>query len=142
MKTNRAATPDSFDAVQLGFVSDVKDQKQCGKEHCFLKLLHHKYYFLTSNQVHVLRLQIWPLLRLASRRKPEFLVSSLKLRSGDISDPGDYSEQQLLDCGYAKNGAAGCNGAWPHSYIKTVVDEQMDLAAEVNFDKLIHSKFF
>ena len=69
-------------------------------------------------------------------------MSSLKkLRSDDISDPGDYSEQQLLDCGYAKNGAAGCNGAWPHSYIKTVVDEQMDLAAEVNFDKLTHSKF-
>ena len=61
--------------------------------------------------------------------------------STDVN-PGDYSEQQLLDCGYAKNGAAGCNGAWPHSYIKTVVDEQMDLAAEVNFDKLIHSKFF
>ena len=59
-------------------------------------------------------------------------MSSLKLRSDDISDAGDYSEQQLLDCGYAKNGAAGCNGAWPHSYIKTVVDEQMDLAAEVN----------
>ena len=90
----------------------------------------------------MLRLQIWPLSRLASRRKPEFLASSLKLRSDDISDLGDYSEQQLLDCGYAKNGAAGCNGAWPHSYIKTVVDEQMDLAAEVNFDKLIHSKFF
>ena len=35
MKTNRAATPDSFDAVQLGLVSDVKDQKQCGKEHCY-----------------------------------------------------------------------------------------------------------
>ena len=49
MKTNRAATPDSFDAVQLGFVSDVKDQKQCGKRNIaifLLKLLHHKYYFI------------------------------------------------------------------------------------------------
>ena len=38
MKTNRAAIPDSFDAVQLGFVSDVKDQKQCGKEHCYFSI--------------------------------------------------------------------------------------------------------
>ena len=46
---------------------------------------------------------------------------------------GDYSEQQLVDCGYEKNGASGCNGAWPYSYIKTIADDQLDLTAEVIF---------
>ena len=43
----------------------------------------------------------------------------------------DYSEQQLVDCGYNKNGASGCNGAWSHSYIKTIAEEGLDLTAEV-----------
>merc|ERR1719193_1533991 len=30
---------------------------------------------------------------------------------------GDYSEQQLVDCGYQKEGANGCNGAPPHAYL-------------------------
>merc|ERR1712013_50401 len=35
---------------------------------------------------------------------------------------GDYSEQQLVDCGYQQNGANGCNGAYTYSYIKTLAD--------------------
>ena len=31
---------------------------------------------------------------------------------------GDYSEQQLIDCGYGQNGGAGCEGAPPHAYVK------------------------
>ena len=31
---------------------------------------------------------------------------------------GDYSEQQFIDCGYGQNGAAGCDGAPPHAYVK------------------------
>ena len=31
---------------------------------------------------------------------------------------GDYSEQQFIDCGYGENGAAGCDGAPPHAYVK------------------------
>ena len=61
-------------------------------------------------QVHVLPLQIWLLSRLASRRRREFLVSSLKLlpdkENHETTQPGDYSEQQLVDCGYEKNGAS------------------------------------
>ena len=34
----------------------------------------------------------------------------------------DFSEQQILDCGYGKNGARGCNGAGTQSYIKYVAD--------------------
>ena len=30
----------------------------------------------------------------------------------------DYSEQQLVDCGYGQNGASGCNGAYTYSYLK------------------------
>merc|ERR1719264_472619 len=46
---------------------------------------------------------------------------------------GDYSEQQLVDCGYQKNGASGCDGAWPFSYIKTIAEEQIDLTAEATY---------
>ena len=30
MKMNRDATPASYDSTELGLVSEVKDQKQCG----------------------------------------------------------------------------------------------------------------
>merc|ERR1712210_368788 len=46
---------------------------------------------------------------------------------------GDYSEQQLVDCGYQKNGANGCNGAYTYSYIKTIADEGLDLTAEATY---------
>ena len=39
----------------------------------------------------------------------------------------------MVDCGYEKNGASGCNGAYSYSYIKTIADEKLDLTAEVYF---------
>jgi hypothetical protein len=48
---------------------------------------------------------------------------------------GDYSEQQLVDCGYEKNGASGCNGAYSYSYIKTIAEASMGLTAEVYSSK-------
>merc|ERR1712004_825233 len=46
---------------------------------------------------------------------------------------GDYSEQQLVDCGYQQNGANGCNGAYTYSYIKTLADSGLDLTAEATY---------
>ena len=39
---------------------------------------------------------------------------------------GDYSEQQLIDCGYGQNGGAGCDGAPPHAYVQWAA-ENVDL---------------
>ena len=36
---------------------------------------------------------------------------------------GDYSEQQLIDCGYGQNRAAGCDGAPPHAYVKYAAEK-------------------
>ena len=49
---------------------------------------------------------------------------------------GDYSEQQLVDCGYNKNGAAGCNGAWTYSYLKTAADSGLGLTHESTYPYL------
>ena len=47
---------------------------------------------------------------------------------------GDYSEQQLLDCGYeGKYGASGCRGAMPWIYAKMVAEEKMMLAGEIDY---------
>jgi len=98
MKTNRAATPESYDSVEKGYVTSVKNQKQCGSCVAF------------SNMAAI--------------------ETCFKKVTG-VS--GDYSEQQLVDCGYQKNGASGCNGAWPYSYIKTIADDQLDLTAEATY---------
>merc|ERR1712127_129006 len=45
----------------------------------------------------------------------------------------DYSEQQLLDCGYGQNDASGCDGAQLYSYAKTVADSSMSLTAEATY---------
>ena len=57
-----------------------------------------------------------------------------------ITQPGDYSEQQLLDCGYGKHGAYGCTRANIAAYLKTIVQDKIDLASEVNIAKTIHSQ--
>ena len=46
---------------------------------------------------------------------------------------GDYSEQQLVDCGYGKNGAAACSRAWPFAYLKTIDEEKWNLTAEAHY---------
>merc|ERR1711973_51076 len=49
---------------------------------------------------------------------------------------GDYSEQQLVDCGYKKNNANGCNGAPPHAYAKWLGDNKIGLAHESQYPYL------
>ena len=44
---------------------------------------------------------------------------------------GDYSEQQMVDCGYDGESGNGCNGAAPHAYIKWAHTSKADLLAEV-----------
>ena len=49
---------------------------------------------------------------------------------------GDFSEQQLVDCGYQQNGANGCNGAPTFSYIKYVADSSPELTHESTYPYL------
>lgn len=37
----------------------------------------------------------------------------------------------MIDCGFGKNGANGCDGAYTYAYVKTVADSGMGLTAEV-----------
>ena len=46
---------------------------------------------------------------------------------------GDYSEQQLVDCGFGINGANGCNKALAHSYLKTISETHLGLTHESNY---------
>ena len=48
-------------------------------------------------------------------------------------DEVDYSEQQLLDCGYGKYGANGCYRAQSHSYLQTLYNSRMGLAHESTY---------
>jgi len=98
MKTNRAATPASYDSDALGLVSEVKNQKQCGSCVAFANMA--------------------------------AIETCFKKATGVF---GDYSEQQLVDCGYQQNGANGCNGAYTYSYIKTLADSGLDLTAEATY---------
>ena len=45
---------------------------------------------------------------------------------------GDYSEQQMVDCGYDGESGNGCNGAAPHAYIQWAHTSKADLLAEVD----------
>jgi len=47
---------------------------------------------------------------------------------------GDYSEQQMVDCGYgASNGAWACDGAYPHAYIKWAGDGLVKFSSEQDY---------
>jgi len=46
---------------------------------------------------------------------------------------GDYSEQQMVDCGYRKNGANACIGAQPHAYLKWAGDNKIKFASEEEY---------
>merc|ERR1712061_724406 len=48
----------------------------------------------------------------------------------------DFSEQQIIDCGYGKNGARGCNGAHTSAYIKYVADTSLALTHESTYPYL------
>ena len=49
---------------------------------------------------------------------------------------GDYSEQQLIDCGYGENGAAGCEGAGLSSYLKLIKNTDLELTHENTYPYL------
>ena len=49
---------------------------------------------------------------------------------------GDYSEQQLVDCGYGGYGN-GCNGAPLNAYFKWAADSKADLTAEVRWKQCL-----
>jgi len=49
---------------------------------------------------------------------------------------GDYSEQQLVDCGFGKNGANGCDGAYTYAYAKWVADNKKGLVHESQYPYL------
>merc|ERR1712212_98754 len=46
---------------------------------------------------------------------------------------GDYSEQQLVDCGYKQEGANGCHGAPPHAYLTWAARDKIVLASEAQY---------
>merc|ERR1712061_424511 len=48
----------------------------------------------------------------------------------------DFSEQQIIDCGYGKNGARGCNGAHTSAYVKYVADTSLALTHESTYPYL------
>ena len=49
---------------------------------------------------------------------------------------GDYSEQQLIDCGFGENGAAGCEGAGLSSYLKLIKKTDLELTHENTYPYL------
>ena len=49
---------------------------------------------------------------------------------------GDFSEQQLVDCGYQQNGANGCNGAPSYAYLQFVADSKLALTHESTYPYL------
>ena len=63
-----------------------------------------------------------------------------KMLTFHFAQPGDYSEQQLLDCGYGKHKAYGCDGVRRNgAYLRTIVQDKIDLASEVNIAKNLNS---
>ena len=49
---------------------------------------------------------------------------------------GDYSEQQLIDCGFGHNEANGCHGAGLSSYLDWVLENTVDPAGEDQYPYL------
>merc|ERR1711976_19794 len=101
VRYSRADAPATYSSVDKGYVTEVKNQKQCGSCVAF------------SNMAAI-------------------EVCFKKLTGAE----GDYSEQQLVDCGYNQNGASGCNGAYTYSYLKTVADSELDLTHESTYPYL------
>ena len=57
-------------------------------------------------------------------------VTETCFKKATSSSFADVSEQHFLDCGYLKNGAAGCKGATIHSYSKYWSDNKLGVAHE------------
>eukprot|EP00091_Calanus_sinicus_P019505 TRINITY_DN4921_c0_g1_i1.p1 TRINITY_DN4921_c0_g1~~TRINITY_DN4921_c0_g1_i1.p1 ORF type:complete len:544 (-),score=125.89 TRINITY_DN4921_c0_g1_i1:96-1598(-) len=98
---SRARVPSSYNSVKKGYVSPIRNQKQCGS--CVS--------FATMATVE----------------------TCFKKITGVF---GDYSEQELLDCGYGQNEAWMCDGAQLYSYAKWVVDNQRELTHEYDYPYL------
>merc|ERR1712212_1079676 len=105
---SRQSVPSSYDAVKKGFVSPVKNQKQCGSCTAFATIA--------------------------------AVETCYKKITGKF---GDYSEQELVDCGYhGAEGAKGCNGAYIYAYGKWIVDKKRKLTSEENYPYLgSHPKY-
>jgi len=98
---SRASVPDSYSSVDKGFVSPVKDQRQCGSCVAFANMA--------------------------------LIETCFKKTSGVF---GDYSEQQLLDCGFGQNGADGCDGAPTYAYAKWASTSNKELVHESTYPYL------
>ena len=120
----RGAAPDSYNAVELGLVSPVKNQRQCGScvafasvaaiETCFRKVVGGTF----------------------RERKGVPGIDSEAETGSSGADFWDFSEQQLVDCGYGQNGANGCDGAPSYSYIKYLADSGLGLTHESSYPYL------
>jgi len=98
---SRASIPSSYSSKDLGLVSPVKNQRQCGSCVAFATMATIETCFKKVTNVF-----------------------------------GDYSEQQLVDCGYRQNWANGCHGAPPHAYAKWAGDNEIELAHESQYPYL------
>jgi len=92
---SRASVPRSYSSVDQGYVTPVRNQKQCGSCVSFTTIA--------------------------------MVETCFKKITGVF---GDYSEQELVDCGYRKNYANGCNGAQMYSYTKWIVENRRKLSHE------------
>jgi len=96
---SRATTPDSYNALELGYVTPAKDQRDCGSCTAF-----------------------------ATMAAIETCFAKV---TGGVQ--GDYSEQQLVDCGYSWPGAYGCGGAYIQSYVYWAANTSLELAHESQY---------
>ena len=99
---SRQSVPSSYNAVEKGIVSPVKNQKQCGSCTAFATMA--------------------------------AVETCYKKITGVF---GDYSEQELVDCGYnGAEGAWGCKGAYIYAYGKWIVQKKRKLTSEKNYPYL------
>jgi len=99
---SRGSAPASYNAVEKGFVSPVKNQKRCGSCAAFATIA--------------------------------CVETCYKKVTGVF---GDYSEQELVDCGmYGASGANGCNGATIYAYSKWIKDKKRKLTSEEDYPYL------
>jgi len=98
---NRNSAPSSYSSKDLGLVSPIRNQHQCGSCVAFATMATIETCFKKLTNVF-----------------------------------GDYSEQQLVDCGYGHNWANGCDGAQAFSYAKYAADYKIELAHESQYPYL------